>query len=220
MKELKEKTAVLLKIVACIYVPLVIIALLYLVIVFGLEVNIDFNSLTGSAYNDILWAPFIYCYYKWHRPQQIIPQKRLLLRFTVIAVIIGVAWYGLAQLCHYLITGELALATIKGSLFEHAFQFAGVVIVAPVIEELFFRQWVPSYMSKHGFSKATIIAVSAILFYSIHLEAVTTPYWYSNVDTLIMGVLLLLLYMRTKDIRYNIIIHAVSNIVAMAVAVL
>ena len=220
MKELKEKTAVLLKIVACIYVPLVIIALLYLVIVFGLEANIDFNSLTSSAYNDILWVPFIYYYYKCHRPQQIIPQKRLSLRFTVIAAVIGVAWYGLAELCSYLITGELALATIKGSLFEHAFQFAGVVIVAPIIEELFFRQWVPSYMSKHGFSKATIIAVSAILFYSIHLEAVTIPYWYSNVDTLIMGVLLLLLYMRTKDIRYNIIIHAVSNIMAMAVAVL
>ncbi|OYP60637.1 CPBP family intramembrane glutamic endopeptidase [Prevotella sp. P2-180] len=220
MNEVKEKTWVLLKVTACIYLPLVFFALLYLVIVFGIKLDINFNGLTSSAYNDILWAPFVYYYYKKHCPRPIIPAKRLSAKYSIIAIAIGGAWYGLALLCSYIITGEIIFATIKCSLFEHIFQFIGVVMVAPIIEELFFRQWIPSYMSKHGFSNMTTIAVSALLFYSIHLDAVTIPYWYSNIDTFFMGVVLSLCYAYTKDIRYCIIAHMLSNIVALFIAIL
>ena len=217
---MKEKIWALLKIIACIYLPLVFFALLYLVIVFGFNFDINFNGLTSSAYNDILWAPFVYYYYKKHRPRPIIPAKRLSAKYTITAIALGCAWYGIAILCSYIITGEIAFATIKGSLWEYIFQFIGVVMVAPIIEELFFRQWIPSYMSKHGFSNVTSIAVSALLFYSIHLEAVTTPYWYDNIDTFFMSILLSLCYVYTKDIRYCIIAHMVSNIIALFVAIL
>lgn len=48
---------------------------------------------------------------------------------------------------------------------------------------------------------------------SIHWRAVTTPYWYYRFDTLIMGILMFLFYMRTKDIRYCIITHITLNFI-------
>jgi len=197
-----------LTVTAYLYVPNLIIGIIFSTVT--ISMGVYFSSTTLGAFGAVLWTPFFLYYYKKHRPAEIIPNNGLSVKYVAISVLLGLVCFGMAYLCYSLYPDKSG-AHNGDSAVLLTFNLIGTVIVAPILEELFFRQWIPSYMSKRGLSYIAQLAVSSFLFYSVHWRAVTTPYWYYRFDTLIMGILMFMFYMRTKDIRYCIIAHMIIN---------
>lgn len=210
MKDLKKKTSALLKIVAFLYVPMLICAVIIMAYSFFMKEQPN-PAITLSI--SILWAPFFLYYYKKHRPETIIPRNALSFKYLVAAMLLGVVWH----LTTYLLEPFNPLPNVSHitSIYVWILLFVETVLFAPVLEELFFRQWVPSYMSKYGFSYKSRLIVSSFLFYSVHWQAVVLPHWYYRIDTLVVGALLYVFYTHTKDIRYCIIAHSISNAILL-----
>ena len=61
-------------------------------------------------------------------------------------------------------------------------------------------------MERASFGKIAIVISNALIFYVAH---VGTGVW--RLDTLIMAVILCLMYMRTRDVRYCVITHVTCN---------
>ena len=89
------------------------------------------------------------------------------------------------------------------TLILHIFSFS---IIGPIAEELFLRKWYISVMERASFGKIAIVISNALIFY---VARVGTGVW--RLDTLIMAVVLCLMYMRTKDVRYCVITHVTRN---------
>lgn len=210
MKDLKEKTSVLLKIVAYLYIPMLICGIVCTAFCFWTR---EQQNLAMTSAISILWAQFFLYYYKKHRPETIIPRNALSLKYLVAAMLLGIS----GHLMTYPLEPFNPLPDVSHitSIYVWILLFVEVVVFAPVFEELFFRQWVPSFMSKYGFSYKSQLIVSSFLFYSIHWHAVVLPHWYYRVDTLLFGALLYVFYKHTKDIRYCIIAHGVSNAITL-----
>ena len=93
------------------------------------------------------------------------------------------------------------------TLILHIFSFA---IIGPIAEELLLRKWYISVMERASFGKIAIVASNALIFYAAH---VGTGVW--RLDTLIMAVILCLMYMRTRDVRYCVITHVTCNLLGI-----
>ena len=65
-------------------------------------------------------------------------------------------------------------------------------------------------MERASFSKIAIVVSNALIFYAAH---VGTGVW--RLDTLIMAVILCLMYMRTRDVRYCVITHVTCNLLGI-----
>ena len=89
----------------------------------------------------------------------------------------------------------------------HIFSFS---IIGPIAEELFLRKWYISMMERASFSKTAIVVSNALIFYVAH---VGTGVW--RFDTLMMAVILCLMYMRTRDVRYCVITHVTCNLMGI-----
>jgi len=80
------------------------------------------------------------------------------------------------------------------------------VIFAPIFEEFFFRKYMFSELLKKH-SPSVSILISSILFSLIHL-----PSYRNLIPTFVFGVISSLIYMKTKNIFYPIILHFLSNL--------
>ena len=60
------------------------------------------------------------------------------------------------------------------------------------------------------FAYIAIVVSNALIFYAAH---VGTGVW--RLDTLIMAVVLCLMYMRTRDVRYCVITHVTCNLLGI-----
>ena len=60
------------------------------------------------------------------------------------------------------------------------------------------------------FAYIAIVVSNALIFYAAH---VGTGVW--RLDTLIMAVILCLMYMRTRDVRYCVITHVTCNLLGI-----
>ena len=60
------------------------------------------------------------------------------------------------------------------------------------------------------YGKIAIVVSNALIFYAAH---VGTGVW--RLDTLIMAVILCLMYMRTRDVRYCVITHVTCNLMGI-----
>ena len=89
----------------------------------------------------------------------------------------------------------------------HIFSFS---IIGPIAEELFLRKWYISMMERASFSKTAIVVSNTLIFYVAH---VGTGVW--RFDTLMMAVILCLMYMRTRDVRYCVITHVTCNLMGI-----
>ncbi|MCR5432844.1 MAG: CPBP family intramembrane metalloprotease [Bacteroidaceae bacterium] len=134
----------------------------------------------------------------------------MILKAAILCLALGVLW----QLIILLLTSlfdapntdpreSYTLAT----LILHIFSFA---IIGPIAEELFLRKWYISMMERASFSKIAIVVSNALVFYAAH---VGTSFW--RLDTLIMAVILCLMYMRTRDVRYCVITHVTCNLIGI-----
>ena len=75
-----------------------------------------------------------------------------------------------------------------------------------------------SYLTKYNYSNFAKMLVSSMSFCLIHFLPTanggvwTVPYW--RIDTLLFGILLYWVFVKTRDVRYCIIIHVVCNLCA------
>ncbi len=87
------------------------------------------------------------------------------------------------------------------------------ILIAPIIEELFFRKFMFSKLLEKN-KLWTAILISSLCFSAIHFE---TP---SNlVPTFIAGIIYCLIYLKTKNIIYLIIIHLLHNIYSLLLSI-
>ncbi|MBM7636446.1 CPBP family intramembrane glutamic endopeptidase [Streptococcus saliviloxodontae] len=96
--------------------------------------------------------------------------------------------------------------------------FFATVIVAPILEELFFRGLLAKlFFSKlSGHSSLVYLLTSGFLFSMAHTSATL----YQFLIYLMMGVIFGLFYLTKKDIRYAIAMHAINNLLAFLLLLL
>ena len=116
------------------------------------------------------------------------PSLGMNLKTAILSLALGVLW----QLTILLLTSLFDAPNTDprepytlATLILHIFSFS---IIGPIAEELFLR----------------------IIFYAAH---VGTGVW--RLDTLIMAVVLCLMYMRTRDVRYCVITHVTCNLLGI-----
>ncbi len=81
-----------------------------------------------------------------------------------------------------------------------------VLIIAPIFEELFFRKFLfGEVLKKHSLTVS--ILVSSICFSLIHL-----PSYRNLLPTFIFGIIACLIYNKTRNIFYTIILHFLGNL--------
>ena len=138
------------------------------------------------------------------------PSLGVNLKTVVLSLALGVLW----QLMILLLTSlfdapntDPREAYTLAPLILHIFSFS---IIGPIAEELFLRKWYISMMERASFSKTAIVVSNALIFYAAH---VGTGVW--RLDTLIMAVILCLMYMRTRDVRYCVITHVTCNLLGI-----
>ena len=81
-----------------------------------------------------------------------------------------------------------------------------VLIIAPIFEELIFRKYMYSELIKKYSSNLSII-ISSVFFSLIHL-----PSYRNLIPTFIFGIVCCLVYRKTKNISYTIILHFLANL--------
>ena len=121
---------------------------------------------------------------------------------TSAAVQLGLEAVGVRQ------TQSQIFGAVRGaSLLEFAMVFLAGAVIAPVVEEIYFRGFVfRGYLDQKGERRA--FAYSAGLFALIHLNLPALP------PILIMGLLLAFIYHRTGSVIPGMVAHALNNATA------
>ena len=110
------------------------------------------------------------------------------------------------------LTGKVLLNPVAAAV-ENANIFATffyTVIVAPLGEEFFFRFLPYKKLSKYG--DKTYILISALLFSVFHMNIFQIIYAF------LMGTVLAYMYARTRNMKYNILMHMIINFIGAIVA--
>ncbi|MDD5513494.1 MAG: CPBP family glutamic-type intramembrane protease [Candidatus Omnitrophica bacterium] len=95
-------------------------------------------------------------------------------------------------------------AFTDGNKWQVAYLFAMIAVIAPLSEEIIFRVFVLNFLKKHS---NTVMAVvfSSLLFAFFHQSLILLPYFF------LIGLVLALLYTRTKSIIPCIVTHGLYN---------
>ena len=83
------------------------------------------------------------------------------------------------------------------------------LIIAPIFEELLFRKYMYTELLKKYSSNLSIV-ISSIFFTLIHL-----PSYRNLIPTFIFGIICCLIYRKTKNIFYTIILHFLANLTVL-----
>ena len=86
--------------------------------------------------------------------------------------------------------------------------FFGILWVVALGEELFFRGVIERALLDTWRSTAVAVAVSALLFGSVHLGFRQFPDWRRAVTTVLLGIALGIVYARTASVRASMVTHA------------
>lgn len=92
-----------------------------------------------------------------------------------------------------------------------SYEFIRAIILAPILEELFFRKILFNGLLKK-YSFVISIIVSSLLFAFIHI-----PNWLNLIPTFIFGIICCLIYIKTKNILYPILFHFIGNLISFLV---
>lgn len=119
----------------------------------------------------------------------------------------------LATLCGMFVsdtlTEELHLTNfIEDEMLDLATSFWGIisiVIIGPIAEEMVFRSAIIGTMLRHGVSTWVAVIVSAMLFSVSHLNPAQIP------SAFFVGILLAILYIKSKSIMPSTICHVINN---------
>lgn len=136
------------------------------------------------------------------------------------AVILGVGLFFTALLLNYFLTKLYVLLDFDmvvtvpelNSWIDYLLSFLLICILPPICEELMFRKTLSDGFTGLGTVLAALL--SALIFSLSHLNPVQTVYQF------LLGFILALIYLKTKDILITIITHAVNNILAFFLSAL
>ncbi len=84
--------------------------------------------------------------------------------------------------------------------------FINIVLISPIIEEIFFRWYLISRMRQQC-SRLSCILVSSITFALFHLDIKTIIF------CLVIGIFLSYIYLKTKNIYFSIFFHFINNLI-------
>lgn len=137
------------------------------------------------------------------------PSLGMNLKTVVLSLALGVLW----QLITLLLTSVFDAPNSDSrepytlaALILHIFSFS---IIGPIAEELFYGM-VYIHDGKSLFQQGSDCRFQCTHLYAAH---VGTGVW--RFDTLIMAVILCLMYMRTRDVRYCVITHVTCNLLGI-----
>ena len=86
---------------------------------------------------------------------------------------------------------------------------AAIAVIAPVIEEILFREGICGHLLRSGYSPQKAVWISAVLFGLIHFNLAQIPF------AILMGLILGVIYVRTGNIVLTSIIHILNNSVSV-----
>lgn len=84
-----------------------------------------------------------------------------------------------------------------------------MVVIAPIVEEVVFRESVLGYMIRHGANYWLAIFLSALLFGIVHFNPAQIPFAF------FIGILLGIVYVKSKSILLTGFIHMLNNFLAV-----
>lgn len=84
-----------------------------------------------------------------------------------------------------------------------------ICLVAPLVEELIFREGITGYLLRQGAAPHSAILCSSAAFSLMHLNPAQMPFAF------LIGVVLALLYWRTRSIWLSLLMHCVNNSLAV-----
>ena len=127
-------------------------------------------------------------------------------------IIIGAGYIVNAAFGYYGITPELQdvvqwVLDEKSPLILGCLLFFGIII-APVVEEIFFRGFLQSALKK-SFGGRYAVIMSAALFSAVHIDI------FAFLQIFILGLLLGHLYEKTKTLTASIIVHVTHNLLTL-----
>lgn len=93
----------------------------------------------------------------------------------------------------------------KGFNRTMIYQVIGVIIIAPIFEELFFRKYLISRLLKEN-SKVVTLIISSICFSLIHFETPNNLF-----PAFVFGLASGLIFIKTNKIGYSILLHLICN---------
>lgn len=127
--------------------------------------------------------------------------------------------YGIMYLIDLLFSTFLDIGTPENQkILEEMFRMTPItiammtVVVAPIVEELIFRGLFTTYFMKNeaALSKIVIVVTSSLFFGLIHeVTPSLSLLYYSSI-----GTMLSITYLYTKNIKYNILLHFINNLLA------
>lgn len=94
--------------------------------------------------------------------------------------------------------------------------FISSVLITPIIEELFFRKWMVTYLERKDIKPIYILLITSVLFFIVHTN---TQYMYFRFDTLLSGAILYYIYIRYRNIKYCISVHMIWNMVVNLISI-
>lgn len=100
-------------------------------------------------------------------------------------------------------------AVISSNNISLFYNLISTLLIAPIIEELFFRKFLLEKLAKKNRPILAII-ISSICFSIIHIE---TPN--NLIPTFIIGIILGIIYLKTKKIGYCIMLHFIVNLIIL-----
>ncbi len=116
---------------------------------------------------------------------------------------------------------SLATAVLPHDVSQLALGLFTVAILAPLVEEVYFRGIVMGWLRRH-WGIAWAVALSSLIFGIMHLKWFTPgglSGWVATGELVAMGVLLAVVALRTGSLWASILTHAVNNFCAALVAV-
>ena len=94
--------------------------------------------------------------------------------------------------------------------------FISSVLITPIIEELFFRKWMVTYLERKDIKPIYILLITSVLFFIVHTNA---QYTYFRFDTLLSGAILYYIYTRYRNIKYCISVHIICNMAVNLISI-
>lgn len=94
--------------------------------------------------------------------------------------------------------------------------FISIVLITPIIEELFFRKWMVTYLERKDIKPIYILLITSVLFFIVHTNA---QYTYFRFDTLLSGAILYYIYTRYRNIKYCISVHMIWNMAVNLISI-
>jgi membrane protease YdiL (CAAX protease family) len=115
----------------------------------------------------------------------------------------------------------LATAVLPHNVSQLALGLFTVAILAPLVEEVYFRGIVMGWLRRHG-GMVWAVALSSLIFGIMHLKWFTPgglSGWVATGELVAMGVLLAAVALRTGSLWASILTHGVNNFCAALAAV-